>query len=94
MSESTTRAATGAEIDEAFERGDDMRHYFDLASATVETPPVELRPINLTLPSWLLADMDAEAARRGTSRSSVAKNWLVDRADAERERRARRAATA
>lgn len=91
MSESVKTAKTAREIDEAFDRGEDMSAYFDFSSATIEEPKpsYEQRPMSLNLPAWLIAAMDEEAARRGTTRASVAKNWLVDRADQERERRAR-----
>lgn len=79
------RAETGAEIDEAFERGDDMRAFFDLAGAELSQPDSnELKTTTITLPRWLFAELDREAARRGMSRQSVMKNWLVDRADEER----------
>lgn len=79
------RAATGAEIDEAFDRGDDMRAFFDLDGAELSQPDSnELKATTITLPRWLFAELDREAARRGTSRQSVMKNWLVDRADEER----------
>lgn len=85
MGESRARAATGAEIDEAFERGDDMRGFFDFDRADLVQPDAnELKATTITLPMWLVSELDREAARRGTSRQSVMKNWLVDRADAER----------
>lgn len=91
MSALTKAPRTGEEIDEAFDLDEDMSAYFDLSSATIEEPRPsnDQRPMSLSLPVWLIATMDAEAARRGTTRASVAKNWLVDRADQERERRAR-----
>lgn len=91
MSALTRTPQTGEVIDEAFDRDEDMSVYFDLSSVTVEEPRPsnDQRPMSLNLPAWLIATMDAEAARRGTTRASIAKNWLVDRADQERERRAR-----
>ena len=90
MSDAMHRAKTGEEIDQAFENSEDMRQYFDFSSATLEQlDPNEQKAMSISLPAWLFDVMDAEAARRGTSRASVVKNWLVDRADQELERRER-----
>jgi len=58
------------EIDEAFDNGDDMRKYFDFSKAEVVEPEYETKRINLNMPVWLIAKIDAEAARLGANRQS------------------------
>ena len=87
MNDSVIKAETGEEIDEAFERGKDMRSYFDFSQAVAVYPDSEKKNVNITLPAWLVKELDIEADRRGTSRRAVINDWLVDRADREREQR-------
>lgn len=65
-----TKAATGEEIDEAFEAGEDMRKYFDLSTARVVEPDISDRRINLNMPEWLVEAIDLEAAKSGANRQS------------------------
>ena len=83
---------TAAEIDEMFDRGEDVLQYFDPASETVWRPEQrndKPRHLQITLPAWLLRVLDDEASRRCVSRKAVINDWLVDRADQELARRAR-----
>lgn len=86
----TDEDITIEEIERRFDNGEDVLDYFDTDNPIVYHP-VERedsqRQVNTSLPVWLIEFMDDEARRRGTSRKSVINNWLVDRADAERERR-------
>lgn len=90
MSESTIKASTGAEIDAAFENGEDMARYFDLSAARTVRPQAEMeqKAMSLVLPAWLMGVLDAEAERCGVSRAALTKMWLVERADDERRKAA------
>ncbi len=79
-------AETVEEFDRMFDDGElDAADYIDASTLRgVEADANELKATTITLPRWLFAELDREAARRGTSRQSVMKNWLVDRADEER----------
>lgn len=92
MSDAVERAATGAEIDKAFESGEDMRRFFDLSSGSVRAP--ETRQVNVSMSSGMVSALDAEAARVGVTRQAVIKMWLQERIDHEADRRARRQAVA
>lgn len=83
-------AATGEEIDEAFENGEDMEQYFDFEEMKLE-PPVDIvvKSLGLSLPGWLVRTLDDEAKRRAISRKALINVILVEWADEqERKRRA------
>ena len=44
-----------------------------------------IKKINLDLPRWAVRDLDREADRRGITRQSLIKGWVIDRLDALRE---------
>lgn len=56
---------------EAFERGERP----DVWQAS------ESRPVNVTLPSWVIAEADAEAERVNVSRRAVLNMWLAEKAE-------------
>ena len=81
------KAATGAEIDEAFERGEDMGKYFDLSAGVVEKPANETRRININMPKWLIEAIDGEAEFAGANRQSYINMTLTKAVeDAKRQR--------
>lgn len=48
----------------------------------------ESRPVSVTLPGWVIAEADAEAARVNISRRAVLNMWLAEKAEqSERHRR-------
>jgi hypothetical protein len=78
------------EFDRRFDDGEDMTPYLDLSS--IRRPGLEIRRINVDLPGWIVNSMDLEANRRGVTRQSIIKMWLVDRIEAEEAARAARRA--
>lgn len=87
----SVRGATGEEIDEAFDRGDDMRAYFDFEHARVGEPEVVkevsvYRKVNVDLPAEFVEALDAFADRAGTTRQGLIKMWLWERLRDEQER--------
>lgn len=94
MSTEGANIATGAtaeEIDEAFDRGEDMRRYFDFEHGQVRQPVVfkevrTYRKVNVDFPGDVVEALDAYAARIGIGRQSLIKAWVWERLREERER--------
>ena len=69
---STKKELTTSENLEArFDRGEDVLDYFD----------TENKRVGVDLPPWAIQALDEEAARRGITRQSLIKTWLVDKLD-------------
>ncbi len=68
------------ELDEKFERGEDVSKYVDWDAAT--------KAVNVDLPVWAIKELDQEATRRGVARQALIKMWLIDRLDSLREKKA------
>jgi len=64
---------TSNDLDEKFEKGEDVSEYVDLDAAT--------KAVNVDLPIWAIKSLDKEATRRGVARQALIKMWLVDRLD-------------
>jgi hypothetical protein len=60
-------------LEERFDANEKVLDYFDTESAT--------RRINLDIPGWAITFLDREAKRRGITRQSLIKSWLIDRID-------------
>ena len=41
-----------------------------------------IKRVSLDLPVWAIKELDKEAERRGITRKSLIKTWIVDRLDA------------
>lgn len=85
--------ATAEEIDDAFDRGEDMREYFDFEHAELVEPEPETvsiatltRKINIDLPADVVDQIDEQAARCGQPRQSLLRAWIWDRLREEQER--------
>lgn len=68
---------TDSEFEEKFEAGEDITAYLDLDLS--EKPGLKQKKMSLTLPTWMIATLDKEAKRIGTSRQSVIKFWISER---------------
>ncbi len=55
----------------------------DLELSTLRRPGQAARRVSLSLPEWMIASLDREAARLGVSRKSVIREWLAERLAAE-----------
>ena len=87
---STVNEITTGEFDQRFDNGEEVMDYVDMTSAVVRKSLPRndsQRPINTSLPAWLVDFLDDEASRRGINRKAVINDWLVDRADQELARR-------
>lgn len=63
------------DFDAAFELGD-VTQYLDLKTLKSKQP---IQRINLDMPRAILAQVDKEAARIGTTRTALLKMWISDR---------------
>ncbi|MBI3580951.1 MAG: CopG family transcriptional regulator [Nitrospinae bacterium] len=73
------------EFDRKFDDGEDISEYIDEKNTVFR--------INIDIPIWAVNELDAEATRRGITRQSLIKTWLVDLLD-ERKKTADRKRTA
>ena len=71
---------TVEEFDQRFDDGEDISPYLNMSS--LRRPNLETKRVNVDIPKWMIARLDAEAKRRGVSRQALIKMWLADRLDA------------
>ena len=58
------KAITSDQLEEMFDNGDDILDYVDMSNPVVEHhPPLEKR-ITLTMPAWMVGELDEEASDR------------------------------
>ena len=73
------KSITSDQLEEMFDNGDDILDYVDLDNPVVEHhPPLEKR-ITLTMPAWMVSELDEEAADLAISRNAVVNTWIADR---------------
>lgn len=70
-----------SELDRLFDEGVDMTPF--IVEGSIEHPNLEegVRKVNCALPSWLVAEAEAEARRLAVSRSAIINMWLVEGAE-------------
>lgn len=79
---STFRAA---DIDRTFDDGGDVMEFFDTSNPVVEdAPAVDTRRVTLTLPAWMVEQLDDRARSLAVSRDAVVNMWLDERLKTER----------
>jgi hypothetical protein len=61
------------EFEEKFDRGDDLSGHVDYQNFTKRVP--------FDLPVWAVKVIDQEASRRGMTRQSLIKYWVIEKAD-------------
>jgi hypothetical protein len=72
------RPKTVEELDRRFDRGEDIFSLgFDPSKAS--RPGLESQRINIDVPTFMLRQLDHEAALRGITRQSLIKTWLYER---------------
>jgi len=71
------KKTTAENLEKRFDEGEDVLDYFETGTQRV----------NVDFPSWVIEELDKEAARRGTARQAVIKHWIVDRLDEIRDQR-------
>ena len=65
------------ELDEKFDRGEDITAELDLSKA--RRPGQEQRRVNVDFPLWMIESLDREARRLGVTRQSIIKVWIAER---------------
>ena len=65
------------ELDERFDRGEDISEFLDVARA--KRLAREQKRVNVDFPSWMVHSLDKEARRLGVTRQSIIKFWIAER---------------
>ena len=78
------------DLDEKFDRGEDITPYLDHSKAT--RPGLEQRRVNVDFPVWMIEALDREASRLGVPRQSLIKMLIGQHLD-DRKARLQRTAT-
>ncbi|PLS31491.1 antitoxin [Bifidobacterium margollesii] len=82
------KSVTSDQLEEMFDNGDDILDYVDLEHPVVEHhPPLEKR-VTLTMPAWMVSELDNEAAELAISRNAVVNTWIAERLRSTRRREA------
>jgi hypothetical protein len=71
---------TAKELDEAFDKGEDISDHWDLSS--LRRGSAAIKRINVDIPLWMIEALDQEAARIGVTRQAVIKMWIARELDA------------
>jgi hypothetical protein len=66
-----TAKTTVKELEERFDKGEDVLQFFDTAKAEVDEPKTQR--VNVDFPEWVVRRLDDEASRLGISRQSLIK---------------------
>lgn len=67
------------ELEQKFDEGEDVLEYFDLSS--LRRPGLEIQPLDVDFPRWMVEALDREARRLGIDRQAVIKVWIAERLD-------------
>ena len=67
------------DLDEKFDRGEDITPYLDLSKA--RRPGREQRRVNVDFPVWMIESLDREASRIGVPRQSLIKMLIAKHLD-------------
>ena len=65
------------ELDEKFDRGEDISGALDLSQARRVNQ--KATRVNVDFPAWMVQSLDKEATRVGVTRQSIIKLWLAER---------------
>ena len=65
------------ELDEMFDRGEDITPYLDLTK--IRRPNQEPRRVNVDFPVWVVNALDQESRRLGITRQALIKVWIAER---------------
>ncbi|MBI1862439.1 MAG: CopG family transcriptional regulator [Deltaproteobacteria bacterium] len=70
----STNETTSENLEQRFAEGKDILDYFETENI--------VRRLSLDVPAWAIKRLDKEANRRGITRQSLLKTWIIDRLDA------------
>lgn len=70
-----------SDFDRAFDEGEDITPYLDVASARRPNQEgnrsKDIRRVNVDFPAWMVDALDNEASRLGITRQAVIKVWIA-----------------
>ena len=75
----TAKTISGEELDRRFDDGEDILDYLDLENPVVEHHPPLQRRVTLTMPAWMVDELDDEAENLSISRNAVVNTWIAER---------------
>ena len=75
----TKQTMTAEEFDEYFDNGGDCSPFIVEGSITQPNKSVRARKINISMPEWMIDDLDRVANRLAVSRQAVINMWIADR---------------
>lgn len=75
---------TAEEFDEYVDNGGDVTPFIDEASITHPNWDDKARKINISMPEWMIDELDATARHFATTRQGVINMWIGERLAAER----------
>lgn len=68
---------TTANLEERFDRGEDVLDYFDASKAKVRHP--KATHLQIEMPEWLVLALDHEASRLNIAREELIRLWIAER---------------
>lgn len=80
----TRRPMSDDEFEEYFDAGGDTTAYMVPGSARRPGRDDDPRKVNMSMPGWLVDDLDRTAKRLAVSRQAVVNMWLAERLEQER----------
>ncbi len=75
----TRREMTAQEFDEYFDAGGDISELMDVESIHHPALDDATRKVCLTMPEWMIDELDARARHYAVSRQSIINLWLAER---------------
>jgi len=66
-----------AELDKAFDDGEDISDHIDWSSA--RRPNLEPKRVNVDFPAWVVDRLDRKAQHLGVTRQALIKLWIAER---------------
>lgn len=82
----TANAMNDMGIDEYFDNGGDMTPFIVEDSAEFPNRNDKPRKVNISMPEWMIEELDAAARHFATTRQGVINMWIGERLETERRR--------
>lgn len=82
----TASAMNDMDIDEYFDNGGDMTPFIVEESATFPNRDDRTRKVNISMPEWMIEELDATARHFATTRQGVINMWIGERLETERRK--------
>ena len=81
----TERIMTAEEFDEYFDNGGDVSELIVPGSIRFPNREVQDRRINISMPTWMIDEVDAIAKHYGNTRQGMINVWIGERLKQERK---------